>query len=91
MIPAGFQQIAAATLDTGGSLTVPNTAQQPPSYVLLSPDTQAVRFRDDGTAPTAAIGIVIAVGTIFKYEGDLKAIRFISATAGANLNISYYY
>jgi hypothetical protein len=49
-----------------------------------------VRWRDDGTAPTASIGMPLAIGVSLSYDGDLKAIRFIEVLASANLNVSYY-
>jgi hypothetical protein len=82
--PLGFEQITS--LAAAAALTVPAGAVS----ALIQPDTQAVTWRDDGTAPTAAIGIVIAAGETFEYAGDLSAIRFIEIVAGANLNVSYY-
>ncbi len=89
----GFQQIG--TLSSAVGLTIPtrdangNTCK--PNAVLLNPTTQAVRFRDDGTNPTSAIGIRIpADGVPFYYDGDLTRIRFIETTASAVLNVAYY-
>jgi hypothetical protein len=50
----------------------------------------AVRFRDDGTNPTAAIGMPLSIGTAFFYDGDLKKIRFIQQAATATINVLYY-
>lgn len=93
MTPRGFQQIAAATLAASTGLTVPTGVDGlQPDFCIVHADTQAVRWRDDGTAPTAAIGMRLAVGDSLRIEGlgAIKAIRFIVETAGANLNISYY-
>lgn len=79
----GYQQILPST-STG--LTVPATA----TYAIIQAEGQAVRWRDDGTAPTAAIGMVIGVGGELSYDGNLNAIRFIEAAATAKLNVSYY-
>lgn len=51
---------------------------------------QAVRWRDDGSAPTASAGIPIEVDIPFWYNGDLDALQFIEVTAGAELNVAYY-
>lgn len=91
MTPCGYQQFAAGVPDTVQALTVPTTAPQLPMLAIITPVTQAVRYRDDGTNPTASVGQYLAVNVPFYYDGDLKAIRLISATAGAELNISYYY
>ncbi len=60
------------------------------TLALIVPETQNVRWRDDGTAPTASVGMPIFVGASLSYDGDLNRIRFIEETASAKLNISYY-
>ena len=80
----GYQQITSLSAST--ALTVPAGA----TMALIVAETQAVRWRDDGTAPTASVGMPLAVGTSLSYDGDLRAIRFIQQTASATLNVSYY-
>jgi len=80
----GYQQITSLSAST--ALTVPSGATR----ALVIPQTQNVRWRDDGTAPTASIGMPLAAGTILSYDGDLSRIRFIETTASAAINISYY-
>ncbi len=51
----------------------------------------AVRWRDDGTAPTAAIGMTMAVADApLLFSANLGALRFIEQTAGAKLNVAFY-
>lgn len=80
----GYQQITS--LSAAASLTIPTGA----TMALIIPETQAVRWRDDGTNPTASVGMPVAVGESLNYDGDLSRIRFIEQTASAKLNISYY-
>ena len=80
----GYQQITS--LSSAQALTVPVGA----TMALIVPEAQAVRWRDDGVNPTASVGMPIAVGESFNYDGDLKRIRFIQQTTSATLNISYY-
>ncbi len=82
--PLGYQQISVLTGAVG--LTVPTGAR----CAIIVAEAQAVRWRDDGTNPTATVGMSLAVGTILEYAGDLSAIKFIEATASAKLNIAYY-
>lgn len=91
MTPCGYQQLAAVAVDAGTRLTVPNSVNQKPTYAIITAFTQAVRWRDDGTNATAAIGMPLPVNMPWIYDGDLNAIHFISQTAGAELNVSYYY
>lgn len=58
---------------------------------LVIPETQAVRWRDDGDAPLAAVGMTLAVGQTLEVQGgSIDAIRFIEVTAGAVLNVTFY-
>ena len=58
--------------------------------VMIQAETQNVRWRDDGTNPTAAIGMLLEAGDTLVYNGDLAAIKFIEVTASASLNVSFY-
>lgn len=82
--PLGYQQITS--LSSATALTVPRGA----IVALIQPQTQAVRWRDDGTNPTASVGMPLAIGETLPYTGYLESIKFIEQTASAALNISYY-
>lgn len=88
----GYQQITS--LNAAAGLTVPTmdlsgNKQQPTIAIIIS-ETQAVRWRDDGVAPTATVGMPLAAGVALQYDGDLSRIKFIEQAASAKLNISYY-
>lgn len=53
-------------------------------------ETQSVRWRDDGTNPTASVGVLLPVNTPFPYIGSLARIKFIETTASATCFVSYY-
>lgn len=88
----GYQQIT--DLSNATALTVPtydkNGLSCKPNIAVIVAETQAVRWRDDGTNPTSSVGMPLATGVVFTYDGDLTAIRFVEQTASAKLNISYY-
>lgn len=79
----GFQKIDVTAAQ---GLTIPAGA----SMALIVPDTQTVMWRDDGTNPTAAIGMPLAVGQALYYTGQLAKFKAISSTGAANINVSYY-
>ena len=83
--PKGYQQIT--DLSSAVGLTAPVGA----TIAFINAQTQAVRWRDDGTDPSATVGQRLAVvDTDFLYNGDLSAIRFFEEAASAVLNVSYY-
>lgn len=88
----GYQQIT--TISSSTALTVPavdaNGAYQKPTVAVMVAEAQAVRWRDDGTAPSATVGMPLAVGVTFVYDGDLTKIRFFEQAGGAKLNVTYY-
>jgi hypothetical protein len=83
-VPLGYQQIVALSAAT--ALTVPEGA----TVAVIESEAQGVRWRDDGTDPTAAIGMPIPSGETLEYSGNLAALRFIEEAASAKLNVSYY-
>ncbi len=86
-VPAGYQQITSLSGSTG--LTVPAYAR----FAIIEAETQSVRWRDDGVAPTASVGSLLPVQIPFVYTGGpqgLTALRFIETTASAKLNVSFY-
>ena len=87
----GFQQLATLTASIG--LTVPTTADGTKANACIIVATgQNVRWRDDGTAPTATVGMLLkTTDAPFYYDGDLSAIRFIESAASGVLNVCYYY
>jgi hypothetical protein len=87
-VPCGYQQILS--LSSAQALTIPTTCGGPPTLATITAEAQAVRYRDDATAPTAAVGMPLAVGTSLTYQGTLSKIRFIEQTSGAKLNILFY-
>lgn len=88
----GYQQITSLSAST--ALTVPvvdkNGLSCTPAIAIITPETQAVRWRDDGVAPTASVGMPLAVGSTLQYDGDLTQIRFIEQTGSAKINVTYY-
>jgi hypothetical protein len=85
--PLGYQQIVSATLAAATALTVPGTAK----FALIAAEGVDVRWRDDGVAPTAAIGMQMpSGGSPLLFSGDLAALQFIRTAAGSILNVSYY-
>ena len=84
--PLGYQQLAAVTSATALSLTVPNASR----IAQICVGATAVRYRDDGTAPTSSLGMTAAAAGCFQYSAALTAIQFISVSTTTTLDVSYY-
>lgn len=82
--PLGYQQLTVSGSAVG--LTVPKGASS--ARIQVSGGT-GVRYRDDGTNPTSAVGIP-KNAVEFTYNGNLNTIKFIRVSTDATLDIAYY-
>lgn len=90
----GHEQLTVSTTAVG--LTPPTGLR--PRHALISIQTNAIRWRADGTDPTASIGIPKAAATeidltdpMGDYAGFLSKAKFIrSGGADATLDIQYF-
>lgn len=82
----GFEQITS--LSSSAALTVPSGA----TIAVVQAEGVDVRWRPDGatTAPTASVGMLLPAGAERVFDGGLSSVRFIQATSGAVINVSYY-
>lgn len=82
----GYTQLTSlgSAVDLG---TIPAGAET----VILQAEAQNVRFRDDGTNPTATVGMILVVNTMYEFTtAQIARMRVIQAAASAILNISFY-
>jgi hypothetical protein len=87
--PLGFEQITVDNTEGGKALTVPPNAVR----ALVGVEAQPLRWRDDGTAPTATVGFNVKADVNFELFGSqsLKAFRAIrTGGTSATLNVVYY-
>ncbi len=81
----GYQQITSLSSAVG--FTIPEGT----AYAEVAVSGQAIRWRADGTNPTATVGMPILAnaGEIFSLA-QLSAVRFIEQAPSATLDITYY-
>jgi len=58
--------------------------------VIQNNGTGPVRWRDDGTAPTTTVGMVLPNGSELDYFGEMTALLFIAESGAPILDIDYY-
>ena len=81
----------AVTLVSDASPTLPAKCKR----IYITSETDAVRWRADGTAPTATEGHVLAKDDSISFTGAnyrqlLENIKFIKVTAAASLKLTYF-
>jgi len=89
----GFQQLTVSNVAV--SLTIAPVGATP-RHALIYVGGDAVRWRADGVAPTATIGIQVPANGYIDFTepmtdfwGMIKNIQFIRVTTDATLNIAY--
>ena len=70
-------------------LNPPNPARGKPHLAVIRSD-EDIRWRDDGTAPTASVGMLLAADEVLLYDGKTEDIRLIKVSATATVDVSYY-
>lgn len=87
---AGTYTLSAACTASSASLS----AVGPPvgaTFATFQAETQNIRFRDDGAAPSTTVGQILIQGQPpTSYTGTMTALSFIDATAGGLLDASFY-
>lgn len=95
LTPVGYAQFtslaAAVSLATpAAGITLADALAAGARLAVIIAETQAVRWRDDGSDPTGSVGMPLATGVQWTYPGNLSAIKFIEQTASAKLNVAYF-
>ena len=81
----GYQQIT--NLSGAVGFTVPAGCVT----INVQAESQNVRYRDDGTNPTASVGMQLPAGAIVPISAaNFSSMKFIEEAASAKLNISCY-
>lgn len=81
----GYEQVTS--LSSAAGLTIPAGCE----LALVQAESQNVRWRDDGTNPTATVGMILMAGATLQYDAaQLGRLKFIETAASAKLNVSYY-
>jgi hypothetical protein len=91
LVPLGYCQITLGADAVGFAAACTNGLPASANVAVISVETAAVRWRDDGTAPTASIGMPIAAGAVpFIYTGTPSAIEFIAQSGSPVIDVSFY-
>ena len=96
MIQNGIQNALSATTGTAVALTLP--ARPYPTHAIIQVNTNSVRWRADGTAPTSSAGILVAAGSniefmdgALNYASIIERIKLIGISGTATLEVAFFY
>ncbi len=90
---AATSSAAVALTSTYAQAASAASAWRPiPNYAILRPETGNIRWRDDGTAPTAAVsgGMPLNAGETLEFDGEVGKFQFITTAGSATLNVNLY-
>lgn len=93
LVPMGDEQITVSSTAIGFTATkFAPSGQTPAYYATWVVETNAVRYRDSGAVPTAAVGFPMSAGSAWNVCGSeaIKAALFIRQSADATVSVSYY-
>ena len=91
--PLGFCQITSLGSAVALVTASCSTGSVPAGAVIaeICVETASVRYRDDGTAPTAAVGIIVTAGTCYSYAIiPLTAVQFIAVSGSPVVDVAFY-
>lgn len=93
--PMGYCQITSLSSAVAMATASCSTGSVPAQAVIaeICVSAAAIRYRDDGTAPTTSLGIPVGAGTCFPYAvsaGGFGQLQIIQQTSGAIVDVSFY-
>jgi hypothetical protein len=88
--PSTWVLSSACTTEASETVTAYDTPRV--DFAIIRVTAANVYWRDDGTAPTATVGMpLLSTDTVpFEYYGDPLAIQFIAVSGSPVLDVSYY-
>ena len=85
--PLGYQQLAVSNTAVGVTLPAKGTVR----VAIIQVEANPIRFRDDGTDPTASVGTLINPNvTIVVCGSAIGRFRAIRSGSDASLSIGFY-
>lgn len=81
----GYQEMNSLAASTALPSIPSGTAE---AFIVC--EAQNVRWRDDGTDPTASVGMLLLPSQPFPYIASLPRLRIIQTTASAACHVTYY-
>lgn len=92
--PFAFESVTVSTVSIGfTSATYAPSGAQPADLAVVSTETAGIRYRTDGSAPTAAIGHAMASDSEFVVCGRAAIVNFRGIRSGgsdATIRVTFF-
>jgi hypothetical protein len=88
LVVLGYCQLSVTT-----SVSISTCSGGVPSgaaIAYVTTEGNAIRYRDDGTAPTTSVGVPVAVGAQLIYSGNVAALQIVAQAGTAVVDIGFY-
>jgi hypothetical protein len=92
LVAFAFETLTVSTTALGGTVaTFAPDGELPAQSVLISVETNTIRFRYDGGDPSAALGHALAAGASYLLQGaeNIANLKMIRASADATVMLTY--
>jgi len=92
--PFAFETITVSTVSIGftAATAYPTGGDAPAIMAILTTETNSIRFRSDGAAPSSTVGHLVAASSSIEVCGAqaVRTFRMIRASADATIQATYY-
>jgi hypothetical protein len=88
--PLGYCQLTSLNSATNFS-DCPGGIPGGANVAWISVSSEGIRYRDDGTPPSAFVGFPIPAGGTLLYVGTPKLIQLIEQKASASVDVLFYH
>ena len=91
LVPFAFETITVSSTAVGFTSATYNPAAGKAKRAQMTCETNAIRYRYDGTAPTTTVGHVLAAGGALSVLGDpaIDNFRMIASGSDATCSVTY--
>ena len=89
----GYVQMSVTTVvpvTLAAAITAAGLKSSTIGYAVIQCSGNAIRWRDDGVAPTTTVGMNLTVGSELDYAGEVASMQVVSTSGTATLDISFY-
>jgi len=86
-VPTGYERITGLSSAKGFTAAARKNA----NVALIQAETVPIRYRDDGSDPTASEGMRLPINTFHEIRSDLSKFKAIEVDDSATLFVLYYY